>query len=473
MRSLCPAGAQETCRWRRWALGLTIEQFLWHTVPRAAPYPSKTMPVPKPPGFETLSLHAGQHPDAVTGARAVPIYQTTSYVFADAEHAAALFNLERAGHIYTRISNPTTAVLEERLAALEGGVGAICTASGMAAMHLSIATLLGAGDHIIASASLYGGTINLLAHTLPRFGITTTFVKPRELAQFRAAIEPNTRLLIGETIGNPGLEVLDIPQLAQIAHEAKIPLLIDNTFATPYLSRPIEFGADIVMNSATKWIGGHGIAIGGVIVDGGAFDWRGSGKFPQLTQPYAGYHGMVFDEQFGPAAFIMRARTEGLRDFGACLSPTNAFQLLQGVETLGIRMERHIANTHAVLEFLTASKAVDWVLHPALENHPDHELAKRLLPRGAGSIISFGIKGGRPAGRKFIESLRMISHLANVGDAKTLVIHPASTTHQQMDAAQLAAAGIGEELVRLSIGIESQSDIVDDLAQALRMSQKA
>lgn len=431
------------------------------------------MPPPKPPAFETLSLHAGQHPDPVTGARAVPIYQTTSYVFQDSDHAASLFNLERAGHIYTRISNPTTAVLEERLAALEGGVGAICTASGMAAMHLAIATLLSAGDHIVASASLYGGTINLLAHTLPRFGITTTFVKPRDLDAFQSAITPRTRLVIGETIGNPGLEVLDVPRVAQIAHAAGIPLLIDNTFATPYLSRPIELGADIVMNSATKWLGGHGIAIGGVIVDGGRFDWRASGKFPVLTEPYAGYHGLVFDEQFGSAAFIMRARTEGLRDFGACLSPTNAFQLLQGIETLGVRMDRHIQNTAAVLDFLGDNKAVEWVLHPSLESHPDHELAKQLLPRGAGSIVSFGIKGGRAAGRKFIESLRLISHLANVGDAKTLVIHPASTTHQQMDAAQLAAAGIGEELVRLSVGIEAAQDITDDLGQALRASQKA
>ncbi|NUR13706.1 MAG: O-acetylhomoserine aminocarboxypropyltransferase [Bradyrhizobium sp.] len=430
------------------------------------------MPAPKPPAFETLSLHAGQHPDPVTGARAVPIYQTTSYVFQDSDHAAALFNLERAGHIYTRISNPTTGVLEERLAALEGGVGAICTASGMAALHLAIATLLNAGDHIVASSSLYGGTINLLAHTLPRFGITTTFVKPRDLDAFRAAIRPNTKLVIGETIGNPGLEVLDIPKVAAIAHEAKIPLLIDNTFATPYLSRPIELGADIVMHSATKWIGGHGIAIGGAIIDGGRFDWRGSGKFGVLTEPYGGYHGIVFDEQFGTAAFIMRARTEGLRDFGACLSPTNAFRLLQGIETLGVRMDRHMQNTHLVLEALKANKAVDWVLHPSLETHTDYQLAKQLLPRGAGSIISFGIKGGRPAGRKFIESLRMISHLANVGDAKTLVIHPASTTHQQMDAEQLKAAGIGEELVRLSIGIETASDIIDDLAQALRISQK-
>ena len=431
------------------------------------------MPAPKPPSFETLSLHAGQHPDPVTGARAVPIYQTTSYVFQDTEQAAALFNLERAGHIYTRISNPTIAVLEERLAALEGGVGAICTASGMAAMHLAIATLLSGGDHIVASASLYGGTINLLAHTLPRFGITTTFVKPRDLNALRLAITPKTRLVIAETIGNPGLEVLDIPKVALIAHDAGIPVLIDNTFATPYLSRPIEYGADLVMHSATKWLGGHGIAIGGAIIDGGRFDWRASGKFPTLTEAYAGYHGIIFDEQFGPSAFIMRARTEGLRDFGACMSPTNAFQLLQGIETLPIRMERHMQNTHSVLDFLKANKAVEWVLHPSLDNHPDHQLARQLLPRGAGSIVSFGIKGGRAAGRKFIESLRLISHLANVGDAKTLVIHPASTTHQQMDAQQLAAAGIGEELVRLSIGIEGVQDIVDDLSQALRASQKA
>ncbi|ABD86893.1 O-acetylhomoserine aminocarboxypropyltransferase [Rhodopseudomonas palustris] len=430
------------------------------------------MPAPKPPGFETLSLHAGQQPDPLTGSRAVPIYQTTSYVFQDADHAAALFNLERPGHIYTRISNPTTAVLEERLAALEAGVGAVCTASGMAALHLAIATLLSAGDHIVASSSLYGGTINLLTHTLPRFGITTSFVKPRDLDGIAAAIQPNTRLVIGETIGNPGLEVLDIPKVAAIAHAAKIPLLIDNTFATPYLCRPIEHGADIVMNSATKWIGGHGIAIGGVIVDGGRFDWRGSGKFPTLTEPYAGYHDIVFDEQFGPPAFIMRARMEGLRDFGACLSPTNAFQLLQGVETLGLRMDRHIANTAAVIAFLATHKAVEWLLHPSLENHPDHALAKQLLPKGAGSIVSFGIKGGRAAGKKFIEALRLTSHLANVGDAKTLVIHPASTTHQQMSAEQLAAAGVGEELVRLSVGLESAQDITDDLGQALRASQK-
>jgi O-acetylhomoserine (thiol)-lyase len=431
------------------------------------------MPTPKPPAFETLSLHAGQHPDPVTRARAVPIYQTTSYVFDDADHAAGLFNLERAGHIYTRISNPTNAVLEERLAALEGGVGAVCTSSGMAAMHLAIVTLLGAGDHIVASASLYGGSINLLTHTLPRFGITTTFVNPRDLDGMRAAIGPNTRLVIAETLGNPGLEVLDIPQVAEIAHAAGIPLLIDNTFATPYLCQPLALGADIVMHSVTKWLGGHGIAIGGVIIDGGRFDWQASGKFPTLTEPYAGYHGIVFAEEFGPAAFIMRARAEGLRDFGACLSPTNAFHLLQGVETLPLRMERHMENTAGVLIFLHKNAAVDWVLHPSLETHPDYALAQKLLPKGAGSIVSFGIKGGRAAGKKFIEAVRLASHLANVGDAKTLVIHPASTTHQQMDQAALAAAGVGEELIRISVGLEGASDIIEDLGQALRASQRA
>ena len=430
------------------------------------------MPAPKPPAFETLSLHAGQHPDPVTGARAVPLYQTTSYVFHDADHAASLFNLESAGHIYTRISNPTTGVLEERLAALEGGVGAVCTASGMAAMHLAIATLAGAGDHIVASASLYGGTINLLTHTLPRFGITTSFVKPRDHAGLRSAIRPSTRLVIAETLGNPGLEVLDIPEVARIAHGAHLPLLIDNTFATPYLCRPLKLGADIVMESITKWIGGHGVAIGGVIVDGGRFDWLAGSRCKTLCEPYAGYHGIVFAEEFGPSAFIMRARAEGLRDFGACLSPANAFQILQGVETLPLRMERHMANTAHLLDFLARNEAVDWVLHPSLESHEDHALAKRLLPKGAGSIVSFGIKGGRAAGRRFIDALRLVSHVANVGDAKTLVIHPASTTHQQMDAEQLKVAGIGEELIRVSVGLEAPADILEDLARALRASQR-
>ncbi|MGO9513589.1 MAG: O-acetylhomoserine aminocarboxypropyltransferase [Steroidobacteraceae bacterium] len=431
------------------------------------------MPAPRPPGFDTLSLHAGHHPDPVNGARAVPIHQTTSYVFDDTDQAASLFNLERPGYLYSRISNPTVAVLEERLAALEGGVGAVCTASGMAALHIGIATLLGAGDHIVASSSLYGGTVTLLSHTLPRFGITTTFVKPRDVAGFRAALKANTRLVIGETIGNPGLEVLDIPSIAAIAHQAGVPLLIDSTFATPYLCRPLELGADLVMHSITKWIGGHGIAIGGALIDGGRFDWEASGKYPTLTEAVEAYQGVVFTEQFGLAAFVMRARAEGLRQFGACLSPMNAFHLLQGVETLSLRVQRHVQNTAAVLEFLERSAAVAWVLHPSLPSHPDYELARRLLPRGAGSIISFGIKGGRAAGAKFIEALRLASHLANVGDAKTLVIHPASTTHQQMNPAQLAAAGIGEDMVRLSVGIESVDDIVGDLAQALRAALKA
>jgi O-acetylhomoserine (thiol)-lyase len=394
------------------------------------------MAAPKPPAFDTLSLHAGQHPDPVTGSRAVPIYQTTSYVFQDADHAAALFNLERAGHIYTRISNPTIAVLEERLAALENGVGAVCTASGMAALHLAIATLLNAGDHIVASASLYGGTINLLTHTLPRFGITTTFVKPRDLDGIKAAIKPNTKLVIGETIGNPGLEVLDIPAVSRIAHDAGIPLLIDNTFATPYLARPIELGADIVMNSITKWIGGHGIAIGGVIVDGGHFDWEKSGKFPTLTEPYAGYHGIVFAEEFGPQAFIMRARAEGLRDFGACLSPTNAFQILQGVETLHVRMERHVENAAAVLDFLKSNKAVEWVRILRSTIIPI-TTSRRSCCRAARARLSASASRAAARRAEVHRSLKLVSHLANVGDAKTLVIHPASTTHQQMDAAQL------------------------------------
>jgi len=431
------------------------------------------MTTPRPPGFDTLSLHAGQHPDPVHGARAVPIYQTTSYVFDDTDHAASLFNLERPGYVYSRISNPTTAVLEERMAALEGGVGAVCTASGMAAMHIGIATLLGTGDHIVASASLYGGTVNLLAHTLPRFGITTTFVKPRDLAGFKAAIKDNTRLLIGETIGNPGLEVFDIPAVADIAHATGIPLLIDNTFATPYLCRPLQLGADLVMHSLTKWIGGHGIAIGGALIDSGRFDWEKSGKYPTLTQPVAGYQGIVFTEQFGPTAYMMRARTEGLRQFGVCLSPMNAFFLLQGVETLSLRVQRHMENTASILEFLQGCADVAWVLHPSLANHPDHDLAQRLLPNGAGSMISFGIKGGRAAGAKFIEALRLVSHLANVGDAKTLVIHPATTTHQQMSPAQLDAAGIGEDMVRLSVGIESVDDITADLRQALRFATRS
>ena len=425
------------------------------------------------PGFSTLSLHAGQRPDPATGARAVPIYQTTSFVFRSTEHAAALFNLEEPGYLYSRIANPTVAVLEERLAALEGGVGALCTASGQAALHLAIATLMGAGGHIVAAASLYGGSINLLKLTLPRFGIEASFVDPRDPAAFRAAIKPETRLVFAEILGNPGLAVLNVPAVAAVAHEARLPLLIDATFATPYLCRVLDHGADLVMHSATKWLGGHGIAIGGALIDGGRFDWEASGKFPTLTEPYAGYHGIDFAEEFGPQAFVMRARTEGLRDFGACMSPMNAFHILQGVETLPLRMARHMENTRRVLDFLSASEAVAWVIHPDLPSHRDHALAQKLLPRGAGSMVSFGIKGGRAAGARFIDSVKLISHLANVGDAKTLVIHPASTTHQQMSAEQLKTAGVGEDMIRLSVGLEEPEDIIEDLAQALRAAQKS
>ena len=422
--------------------------------------------------FDTLSLHAGQKPDPDTGARAVPIYQTSSYVFRDVDHAASLFNLERAGHIYSRISNPTVAVLEERIAALEGGVGAVATASGHAALVLGILTLMGQGSHIVASSALYGGSHNLFSHTLPRFGIETTKVHPRDIEGFKKAIRPETRLIFGETIGNPGLEVLDIPKLSRIAHTAGIPLMVDSTFATPHLCRPFEYGADLIFHSATKWLGGHGIAIGGVLVDGGKFDWESSGKFPTLTEPYAGYHGLDFAEEFGPQAFIMRARAEGLRDFGACMSPTTAFHLLQGVETLPLRMERHVSNARKIVKFLTESVAVEWVAYPELDSHPDKELASELMPKGAGSMIAFGIKGGREAGRTFIERLELWSHLANVGDAKSLVIHPASTTHQQMDGETMKAAGLTEDLIRLSVGLEDVNDLIVDLKQALYAATK-
>jgi len=428
---------------------------------------------PKFPGFHTLSLHAGQQPDPVHGARAVPIYQTTSFVFQDSDHAAALFNLERAGHIYSRISNPTVAVLEERIAALEGGVGAVCTASGQAALHLAIATLMDAGGHIVAAASLYGGSINLMKLTLPRFGITTTFVDPRDPSAFAGAIRPETRLVFAETVGNPGLEIVDLPRIADIAHAHAIPMMVDATFSTPCLCRPFAHGVDLVMHSATKWLGGHGVAIGGVLVDSGRFDWEASGRFPTMTDPYAGYHGIDFAEEYGPLAFIMRARAEGLRDFGASMAPATAFHILQGVETLPMRMARHVENTRRILDFLRAAPQVAWVCHPDLPDHPDHAIARRLMPDGAGSIVAFGIRGGRAAGRRFIDALRLVSHLANVGDAKSLVIHPASTTHQQLDAEALVAAGIGEDMIRLSVGLEDPGDLIDDLAQALRQSERA
>jgi O-acetylhomoserine (thiol)-lyase len=423
--------------------------------------------------LDTLALHAGQQPDPATGARAVPIYQTTSYCFRDTDHAAALFNLERPGYVYSRIGNPTVAVLEERIAALDKGVAGLAGASGHACLWLLVATLMGQGGHIVASRCLYGGSINFFVHTAPRFGIETTLVDPRDPGAFEAAIRPETRLLFGEVVGNPGLEVMDVPAVAEIAHRHGVPLAIDNTFLTPALCKPIELGADLVMHSATKWLGGHGIAIGGALVDGGRFDWEASGKFATLTEPYAGYHGIDYAEEFGPAAFAMRARTEGLRDFGGVMAPQTAFYLLQGIETLPLRMERHVANTAKVLDFLTAAPEVAWVAHPSLPEHPDHALAARLLPKGAGSMVAFGIAGGREAGRVFIERLQLASHLANVGDAKTLVIHPASTTHSQMSAAELEAAGIGEDMIRLSVGLEDAGDIVADLRQALRAAAKA
>ncbi|MFN7431928.1 MAG: O-acetylhomoserine aminocarboxypropyltransferase [Betaproteobacteria bacterium] len=433
------------------------------------------MSAPKYPSFDTLALHAGQRPDPATGARAVPIYASTSFAFEDSAQAAALFNMERSGHVYSRISNPTVAVLEERIAALEQGVGAIATASGQAALHLAIATLMGAGGHIVASRSLYGGSHNLLDYTLRRFGIDTTFVDPRQPDAWRAALRPATRLLFGETLGNPGLDVLDIPTVAAIAHEAGVPLLVDSTFTTPYLMQPFAIGADLVYHSATKFIGGHGVAIGGLLVDGGCFDWdagAAAGKFDVLTRPYAGFHGMVFAEESSVAPFLLRARREGLRDFGACMSPHTAFLLLQGLETLPLRMARHVDNARKVVAFLAAHAQVESVAYPELPDHRDHALAQRLLPRGCGAVFSFNLRGSRAAGRSFVEALKVFSHLANVGDAKSLVIHPASTTHFRVPDADLAAAGITQGTIRLSVGLEDAQDLIDDLARALKIAGK-
>jgi O-acetylhomoserine (thiol)-lyase len=430
------------------------------------------MPGYSDPGFDTLALHAGAQPDPTTGARAVPIHLTTSFVFESSDHAAALFNLERSGHVYSRISNPTTAVLEQRVAALEEGIGAIATASGQAALHLSIATLMGAGSHIVASTALYGGSQNLLHYTLRRFGISTTFVKPGDIDGWRAAIRPETKLLFGETIGNPGLEVLDIPQVSAIAHEAGVPLLVDSTLTSPYLLQPLRSGADLVYHSATKFLSGHGTVIGGIVVDGGSFDWERSGKFAELTQPYDGFHNMVFTEESTVGAFLLRARREGLRDFGACMSPHTAWLILQGIETLPLRMARHMSNTEKVVEFLAAHPFVARVGHPMLQSHPSHELARKLLPKGAGSVFSFDLKGNREQGKKFIEGLKLFSHLANVGDCRSLVIHPASTTHFRMSDEALAAGGISQGTIRLSIGLEDPDDLIEDLKRALRAAEK-
>lgn len=419
---------------------------------------------------ETLAVHGGQEPDPATGSRAVPIYQTTSYVFRDSDHAAALFALEEPGNVYTRIMNPTQDVFEKRVALLEGGVGALAFASGHAAISNAILNIAGAGDEIVSSGHLYGGTYNMFAFTLPKLGINTTFVDPVDPENFRRAITPKTKALYAETIGNPSIDVLDIEAVANIAHEAGIPLIIDNTFASPYLCRPIEHGADIVVHSATKFIGGHGTSMGGVVVDGGKFNWD-NGKFPGLTEADPSYHGLKYFAALGSQAYITKLRVQLLRDLGACLSPFNAFLLLQGLETLHLRMERHSANALAVARFLKEHPAVSWVNHPGLETSPDYAKAQKYLPDGCGAIFTFGIKGGKPAGKKFIDALELFSLLANVGDAKSLVIHPASTTHSQLDPEQQASSGVTEDLVRLSIGLENAQDIIADLEQALAKSQ--
>ncbi|MEM7275440.1 MAG: O-acetylhomoserine aminocarboxypropyltransferase/cysteine synthase family protein, partial [Actinomycetota bacterium] len=424
-------------------------------------------------GFRTRALHAGGRPDPTTGARAVPIYQSTSFVFEDTEDAADLFALQKYGVIYSRISNPTTSAFEERMASLEGGIGSVATASGQAAEFLALTTLCGAGDHIVAAAGLYGGTYALLATTLGRLGIATDFVPNDDPAAFAAAIRPETKLLYTEIIGNPSGSVADLEALADVAHANGIPLVVDATFATPYLCRPIEFGADIVLHSATKFIGGHGTSIGGVVTEAGTFDWAASGRFDRLTEPVASYNNLKWWDNFGEYAFCTALRSEQLRDVGASLSPFNAFLLLQGLETLPQRMEEHVANARAVSAWLEADDRVRWVAHADLPSSPYHELATKYLPDGCGAIFTFGIDGGREAGRRFIENLQLVSHLANVGDARTLVIHPASTTHQQMTDEQLTLAGVGPDMIRLSVGLEDLDDILWDLDQALLLAHES
>ena len=430
------------------------------------------MKKPKDLNLDTLSLHAGNKPDSDFGSRATPIYQTSSFVFPDSETAAGIFNNERAGHTYSRITNPTNAVLEERISSLEGGIGAISTASGQAALFLAITTILGKGSHIVASKSLYGGSHNLLEYTLPRFGITSSFVDFRKPKNIKSAIQRNTGLIFGETLGNPGLDVMNIEMVSNIAHQNKLPLLVDSTFTTPYLMKPFDYGADLIFHSATKFLSGHGVVIGGLLVDSGNFEWSSNKKFKTLNEPYNGFHNMKFVEEFGPAAFINRARKEGARDFGACMSPHTAFLILQGLETLSLRMEKHISNTREIVSFLNEHKDVKSVSYPELENHPDNKLAQEILPRGCGAVFTFEIEGGLESGKKFIESLNIFSHLANVGDAKSLVIHPASTTHHRMDALALKNAGISESTVRLSIGIEDINDLKEDLDEALKLANR-
>tara|TARA_B100002052_G_scaffold214402_1_gene196352 strand:+ start:5158 stop:6450 length:1293 start_codon:yes stop_codon:yes gene_type:complete len=423
--------------------------------------------------FDTLSLHAGHVPDKETGSRAVPIYQTTSYVFNDSDEAAALYNMEVGGHLYTRISNPTISVLEQRLAALDGGVSCIACASGMAAMHLVISAICSAGDHIVASNKMYGANINLLQHTMPRFGIETDFVNPNNLDEIKKAIKKNTKLVFGEVIGNPGLDVMDIPSVAEICKENNVPLVIDATFNTPYLMKPIDYGANIIIHSLTKWLGGHGIAIGGAIINGGNFDWSNKKKFSTISGTHFALDGISFWEEFGPSALTSKIRAEGMYNFGPTLSPMNAFHILQGIETLPLRMKKHMENTNELIKFLSEHEAVSWVKHPSLDSHPDYGVAKKILPKGAGSVIVFGVKGGREAGKNFIESVQLSSHLANVGDAKTLLIHPGSTTHSHLNSEAMRSAGLTDDLIRLSVGLEDVDDIKKDFEIGLKSVLKS
>jgi O-acetylhomoserine (thiol)-lyase len=416
--------------------------------------------------FNTLAVHGGQEPDPTTGSRAVPIYQTTSYVFKDSDHAARLFGLQEFGNIYTRIMNPTTDVLEKRLALLEGGIAALAVSSGQSAITLSLLNLTRPGDEIVSASSLYGGTYTLFTSTFAKFGVTVRLVDPKDPENFRRAINEKTKAVFAESLGNPKLDVLDVAAVSQIAHEAGIPLVVDNTVMSPYLFNPIEHGADIVVHSLTKFIGGHGTSIGGAIIDSGKFDWTG-GRFPDLTEPDPSYHGLRYVETFGPLAYILKARVQLLRDLGTSLSPFNAFLFLQGLETLHLRMERHTANALAVAEFLNNHPQVSWVNYPALPGHPTYDLAKKYLPKGCSALVGFGIKGGRDAGKRFIDSLELFSHLANIGDAKSLAIHPASTTHSQLTADEQQSAGVSEDFVRLSVGLEDVADLIADLEQAL------
>jgi O-acetylhomoserine (thiol)-lyase len=431
--------------------------------------PDQTAPA-RQMGFATKSLHAGHTPDPASHARAVPIYQTTSFTFDDSAHAASLFALQQFGNIYSRIMNPTTDVFEQRVAALEGGIGGLATASGQAAQFLAITSLMNPGDELVSASTLYGGTVTQFDVSFRRLGINVKFVEPDDPENFRKAITPRTRAIYGETIANPRMNVLDIEGVAGIAHEAGVPLIIDNTMASPYLCRPIEWGADIVVHSATKFLGGHGTSIGGIIIDSGKFQW--SDKYPAITEPSPGYHGMKFAEVFGPMAYIIKVRVEGLRDLGPCISPFNSFLFIQGIETLKYRMEQHSRNALAVAQWLEKNPSVSWVRYPGLESSQYRELAKKYLPQGQGSIVTFGIKGGLDAGRKLIDSVKLFSHLANLGDAKSLIIHPASTTHQQLNDEQQAEAGVSKDLVRLSVGIEDLDDILWDLDQAISASQK-